>query len=174
MDIIRNRRSIRKYRQGCIPNEDITRMLQAAMRAPSAGNEQPWEFIVMRDKLQMKKITEFHPYASMVKEADSVIVVCGNTKRQKYPYDFWIQDCSAATQNLLLEAEYLGIGAVWLGIHPITEREEGMRALLALPAYVVPLAAIALGYPEEKAPPLDTYLPERVHQESWEKRNNVD
>lgn len=167
MDAIFNRRSVRKYLAKPIPEEDVTTLLKAAMRAPSAGNEQPWEFVVLRRRETMEGIMEFHPYARMLREADCAIVICGNMELQKFPHDYWIQDCSAATQNLLIEAVHLGIGAVWLGIYPIEERYAGMQRLLGLPGHVIPLGAVALGYPSEQPEPMDTYRPERVHLEKW-------
>jgi len=169
METIFKRRSIRKFREGTIPEAAVTNLLKAAMRAPSAGNQQPWEFIVVRNKQRMLEMMEFHPYAKMLAESDCVIIVCGNKSLQKYPYDFWIQDCSAATQNMLLEATHLGIGAVWLGVYPIEERVIGVQKLFDLPSDVIPLCAVALGYPAVEPKAMDTFRQERIHQEKWSK-----
>lgn len=167
---ILGRRSVREYMDQDIPQEEITRLLRAAMRAPSAVNQQPWEFVVLRDRSLMKQIIRFHPYAKMLEQAPCAIVVCGDKQRQPAhvaAYDFWVQDCSAATQNLLLEAVHLGIGAVWLGVYPIEERVKGVQELLGLPEHVVPLSVVSLGYPAQPPQPVDTYQPERVHWEQW-------
>lgn len=167
MEAIFKRRSVRKFTSDQISDQDMEKLLKAAMRAPSAGNEQPWEFVVIRDRENMVKVLEFHPYATMLKKADCAIVVCGNLERKKFPEDYWIQDCSAATQNLLLEAVALGLGAVWLGVYPLKERVSGFQKLLGLPDSVIPLNAVALGYPAEIPEPVDSYLPERIHWDKW-------
>lgn len=169
MKEIFERRSVRKYREETIPEEQLSLLLKAAMRAPSAGDERPWEFVVLRDRARMVDVLEFHPFAFALKEADCAVVVCGNTKLQKFPYEYWIQDCSAATENLLLEAVHLGIGAVWMALYPVEERVAGMKELLKLPEEVIPLNIICLGYPSEEAKPADTFQPERIHRESWGK-----
>lgn len=168
MELFYQRRSVRKYREGRVSEQDMTKLLSAAMQAPSARNEQPWEFVVIRNRETMLGITSFHPYSMMLKEADCAVAVCGNLQRQKYlQYDYWVQDCAAATENLLLEATYLGLGAVWLAIHPIEERVKGLKALLELPENIAPLCVVALGYPAEKPRRRDTYREEYVHFEKW-------
>lgn len=112
MDTIFNRRCVRSYTEEPVSQADVTQLLKAAMRAPSAGNEQPWEFVVLTQRDTMVKMMEFHPYAKMLQATPCVIVVCANLQRSKFPqYDYWVQDCSAATQNILLEAWDLGLGA---------------------------------------------------------------
>ena len=167
MKEIFSRRSIRKFTDEPVSDLHLEKLLRAAMNAPSAGNEQPWEFVVMRDRDSMLKILEFHPYATPLKTAACAVVLCGNTQRQRFSADFWVQDCSAATQNLLLEAEYLGLGAVWMGVYPGANRVEGVQKLLSLPETVIPLCVIALGHPAEHPEPADRYLPERVHFDQW-------
>lgn len=168
MDTIFKRRSVRKYLDKPVEDAQITQLLKAAMRAPSAGNEQPWEFVVLSERDTMVKIMEFHPYAKMLQATPCVIVVCANLQRSKFPeYDYWVQDCSAAAQNLLLEAWDLGLGATWLGVYPIPERVQGMQALLKLPGHVVPLCAVTVGHPAEVPPPADTFDEERIHREQW-------
>jgi nitroreductase len=166
VDTIRNRRSIRKYTAQPVSQELVTRLLEAAMSAPSAGNEQPWEFIVITDRETMQAITKVHPYSQMLKEAPLAIVVCGNLDREKYP-GFWIEDCSAATENILLEAENIGLGGVWLGVYPHDERVKGISELLGLPSSVIPLSLVALGYPAEKKPPAERFDPLRIHTNHW-------
>lgn len=166
VDTIRNRRSIRKYTAQPVPQELVTRLLEAAMSAPSAGNEQPWEFIVITDREVLQAITRVHPYSQMLKEAPLAIAVCGNLEREKYP-GFWVEDCSAATENILLEAEEIGLGGVWLGVYPHDERVKELAELLGLPSSVVPLSIVALGYPAEKKAPAERFDPSRVHTNRW-------
>jgi len=167
MKEIMERRSVRSYTGQPIPEESLQCLLRAAMRAPSAGNAQPWAFIVIRDRDTLDAIQRFHPYASPLKTAPCAIVVCGDLSRQIFP-DFWVQDCSAATENLLLEAVHLGLGAVWMGLYPMQERVDDMSQLLGLPETVVPLGVIAVGFPAQIPPPMDTFHPEYVHYERWE------
>lgn len=166
MDTIFKRRSIRQYTDQDVADEVIEKILRAAMAAPSAGNEQPWHFVVMRDRGRLEAITEFHEYAFMLKQAPVAIAVCADTALEKFD-GFWVQDCSAAVENMLLAATDLGLGSVWLGIHPVPERVDGLARLLNVPRSVVPFAVIALGYPGESRESEDRFLPERIHQEKW-------
>ncbi len=166
LEAILTRRSIRKYLPDPIPPEVVDILLRAAMSAPSAGNQQPWEFIVIDDLGILRKVPQIHPYVAMCHEAPLGIVVCGNTQREKFP-GFWVQDCSAATQNLLLAAHEKGLGAVWTGIHPLEERVKAFRDLLGIPQVVVPLALVVLGYPAQAASPQDRFRAERIHRNQW-------
>ncbi len=167
MNAILKRRSIRKYTDKAISKEAIEKILRAGMSAPSAGNEQPWQFIVVDEKDILKDITKIHPYSQMLKEASHAIVICGDMKLKKFGEDFWIQDCSAAAENMLIMAQALELGAVWLGVYPVKERVEGIGKLLGLPEQVVPFCVISLGYPGEKKNSGDRYNPERVHWNKW-------
>lgn len=168
MKEIFERRSIRKYTAEPVSLEQEEKLLRAAMQAPSAGNEQPWEFIVVRDPETLKKMTKDHPYSTPLLGAPLGILICGDVNKQRFnPYAYWVQDCSAAIQNLLLEAQYLGLGAVWMGLHPIKEREDVLIELFGLPEGVIPLGMIAVGHPAQTVEPVDRYLPERVHREKW-------
>lgn len=166
MEAIYSRRSIRRYEDRKIEAEKIKEILKAAMCAPSAGNEQPWHFICMEDHKSIDRIPEFHPYASMVREASHVVCVCADLNLQLYE-GYWIQDCAAATQNMLLMAQELGIGSVWLGVYPREERIEGLKKLLKLPDNIVPFSLVALGYPAEKKPANSKYFEERIHRNIW-------
>ena len=166
MEGILTRRSIRKFTDKKVPKEIIDELLKAAMQAPSAGNNQPWEFIVIDDRKLLVKVPEFHPYSKMLKEAPLAILICAHVKTEKY-CDYWVQDCSAATQNLLLAAHAKGLGAVWLGIYPIQERVAGIQELVDLPADIVPLSLIAIGYPAEKKEPADRFKKEKVRYNKW-------
>jgi nitroreductase len=166
LEAILTRRSVRKYDSRPVADELVTELLRAAMAAPSAGNQQPWHFIVVRDRALLDGIADFHPYGAMTRQAALAIVVCADLRLEQRP-GFWVQDCSAATQNLLLAAHARGLGAVWLGVHPRPERVEATRALFSLPEHVVPLAIVPLGYPAETPSPTDRYDPRRVHLDRW-------
>jgi nitroreductase len=136
------------------------------MAAPSAGNQQPWEFIVVTDRDLLDKITKVHPYAKMLLGAPAAIIVCGNTNREKHA-GFWVQDCSAAVENMLLEATHQGLGSVWLGVHPRQDRVDGLKKLFNMPESVIPLAVVALGYANEQPTPVDRFNPAYVHRNGW-------
>lgn len=166
MDAILNRTSIRKYKDIKISDEIVEDLLRAGMQAPSAGNEQPWEFIVLRNKETMKKITEIHPYSKMLLDADVAIVVCGDKAKEVYN-GYWVQDCSAATENILIEVTEKGLGAVWLGVYPEEERVENLKKLLGLPESVIPLSIIPVGYSDEKKEAVNRFNKERIHYDRW-------
>jgi nitroreductase len=165
-EAIRTRRSIRAYTDQDVSDELVRHLLEAAMMAPSAGNEQPWHFVVIRDRATLDEIPSFHPHSGMLKHAPLAVLICGDETLEKYK-GYWVQDCSAATQNLLLEAHARGLGAVWLGIHPIDERVAGMRKLLGMPDHVIPFALISIGWPAEEKGRQDRFDETRVHQDRW-------
>ena len=167
MKEIFERRSVRTYTDRDITPDEEEMLLRAGMQAPSAGNERPWHFIVIRSRDTMQKINESQPYAKMLEKAPLCIAVCGDRRAQSFPFDFWVQDCSAAIQNMLLEAEHLGLGGVWLGVYPVPERVGNISALLGLPEDVLPLGLLAFGQPAGHPEPADRFLPERVHKETW-------
>ncbi len=165
-DPVLDRRSIRKYTAQPVDDRTVERLLKAAMSAPSAGNQQPWQFVVIRDARTKERIPQVHPYSAMVPNAPVVILVCGDPEGIQWP-GYWVQDCAAATENLLIEACALGLGAVWLGVHPLEEREEGVRRLLGIPDRIVPFALVPVGYPAEQKPSSGRYDAARVHREAW-------
>ena len=165
-DPVLSRRSIRKYTDTPVDDDVVERLLRAAMAAPSAGNQQPWQFVVLRDREAMRAITDVHPYSKMLPQAPVAVLVCGDPARCKWP-QMWEQDCAAATENLLVEAELLGLGAVWLGVHPLAERVEGIRGLLGIPETVVPFALVPIGHPAERKAPADRFDAARVHHDRW-------
>jgi len=166
MQEIINRRSIRSYRDEAVTEEQVEQILRAAMAAPSAGNQQPWEFVVVTDRALLVKISEVHPHAKMLLEAPAAILVCGDTNREKHA-DFWVQDCSAAVQNMLLEATHQALGSVWLGVYPRQDRVDGLKKLFNLPKSVIPFAVVALGYATNQPSPVDRYNPNYVHRNGW-------
>ncbi|MDY0109510.1 MAG: nitroreductase family protein [Candidatus Krumholzibacteria bacterium] len=166
IDAILTRRSIRTYLDQPVSDEHIEILLRAGMAAPSAGNQQVWEFVVIDDRALLEAIPTAHPYAQMCAKAPLCIAVCADPSREKYS-GFWVQDCSAATQNILLAAHALGLGAVWLGIAPGGDRAHQVADLLKLPAGIEPLALIAVGYPDEALDPDDRYDPDKTHHNQW-------
>ena len=165
MEAILSRRSIRRYTDKPVPEELIKQLLVAAMSAPSANNQQPWQFVIIDDRRILDEIPRFHPYSHMLREASWAIAVCGDNDLALSGY--WVQDCSAATQNILLAAHALGLGAVWLGVHPNEKREKEVQKLLGLPEHVKPLCLISIGYPAEKKSPSNRYNESRVHHNRW-------
>ena len=166
IEAIMTRRSIRKYANNRVPEDLVKQLLHAAMAAPSAANEQPWHFVVITDRGIMAQVPSFHPHSHMLKEAALAILVCSDGSLELMK-GRGVLDCSAATQNLLLAAHALGLGAVWLGIYPVEERMNGIRKLLNMPSRVVPVALVSLGYPDERLREEDRYKPERVHYQRW-------
>ncbi len=166
LDCIHTRRSIRKYEDKDVPDDLIKQILNAAMTAPSAGNQQPWQFIVIKDRVVLGKITEFHEYAQMCKDVHLAILVCADTTSLRHE-GMWEQDCSAATQNILLSAHALGLGAVWCGVYPRDAKMNGFSKLLGIPEKIIPFALIPIGYPLQKSSKVDRYKKEKVHKDKW-------
>lgn len=158
------RRSIRKYTSKPVSKKNIKTMLEAAMAAPSSSNRKPWHFIVVTDRRTLDRLAKVHPYGKMLSEAPLCIAVCGDkTISPRY----WVQDCSAAAENLLLSATALGIGAVWLGVHPREERVNPIRKVLNIPENIIPLNLISIGHPAEDKEPRTQYDELRVHRGQW-------
>lgn len=160
------RRSVRSFEKFPVDEELIRRIIEAGMMAPSAGNQQPWQFVVITDPGILAKIPEVHPYGGMAVDAPVSILVCGDLSLERHK-GFWVQDCSAAIQNMLLAAHALGLGSVWTGIHPREDRVAGFRRLLNLPDHVVPLALLPIGHPGQKTGRVERFQADRVHQNKW-------
>ncbi|GFH62261.1 MAG: putative NAD(P)H-dependent FMN reductase [Candidatus Desulfovibrio kirbyi] len=160
------RRSIRVFTPEPVSDDDVTVMLKAAMLAPSANNCQPWHFVVIRDKKVRGAFAERHPYAKMAAESPVVIVVCGNTAEEK-PHGFWVQDCSAATQNLMLAARGRNLGTVWCGLYPVEDRAALARDILHLPDGVIPLSLVAVGHTTQPFFEADRFKKNRIHYDTW-------
>lgn len=158
------RRSIRQYTSERIGAKELKTLLEAAMAAPSASNRKPWHFIIITDRGILDELAKVHPYGSMLAEAPLGIAVCGDTHISPR---YWVQDCSAATENLLLAAAALGLGAVWLGVHPRERRVNAIRKVLKIPENIVPLNLISIGHPAEEKEPRTQYNEDRVHHEYW-------
>lgn len=166
MEAILTRRSIRRYTDRPVPDQVIKELLEAAMSAPSAKDERPWHFVVVRDRKVLDEIPHHHPYAQMLKQAPVAIVVCADLRLDVCD-GFWVQDCSAATENILIAAQAKGLGAVWVGIYPVEDRVRAMRRILGMPEHVVPLALVPVGYPAEHKPPANRYDTARIHYDRW-------
>jgi nitroreductase len=160
------RRSIRRFTGENVPDEDVKKLLEAAMAAPSACNQQPWHFVVIRSRDTFNGIMQIQPYTKMLGKASLAVVVCADPELQTCP-GFWVQDCSAATENLLLAVHAMGYGATWCGVYPNDDVVWKMRELLGLPKQVYPLCVVAIGVPDEEKQPADRYSEERVHREKW-------
>ena len=163
IELSKQRRSIRKFSDKKVSDELIEQLLISAMAAPSARNMQPWEFYVLKSvkkQNEIKSVSKNYDYNSTLS-----IVVCGNKQRTltQNDNDFWIQDCSAAIENILLAATSLGLGAVWCGAFPVVERSEAIKKVLNVNDNIVPLAVIQLGYPAEEKDLRSQYNKEYIH-----------
>ena len=166
------RRSVRQFDTRLIEEEKIEKILRAGMQAPSAKNQQPWEFIVVTDKAVLKEMSEFSPYAKMLPQAAAAVVVLSRT--EGVSLDYSPQDLGAATENILLEAVSLGLGGVWMGCMPGRERMDFIARLLKIPDNILPFGVVALGYPlnEDANRFIDRYDPKRVHIGVYGGRND--
>lgn len=170
IEIIKSRKSVRHYVENKdVSDKDIFIMLEAAMAAPSAANKQPWEFIVLKDKAMINKVAKVLPYGGFLKFAPLAVVVAGNMDRTlpDKERDFWIQDTSAATQNLLLAAESLGLGAVWTGVYPMQDRVNDLSEILELPKNIIPFSVIIIGYPTGIDKPKNKYNKSYIHVDKF-------
>ncbi|MCK9431812.1 MAG: nitroreductase family protein [Candidatus Omnitrophica bacterium] len=163
------RKSVRAYQPGEVTPEQLMLLVRAGMAAPTAVDRRPWDFIVITDKEVLKKIAAAMPYAKMALEAPAAIVVTGDLNRQFGGKDasFWMLDCSAASENILLAAESMGLGAVWTGVFPDPERIRALRKILGIPENVVPLNFIPVGLPSGKDKPKDKFNPQQIHENHW-------
>ena len=170
---ILSRTSVRAYTDQKVEKDKIEKLLRAAMAAPTAVNKQPWHFVVIEDKHVLEQIAEEIPTAKMAARAPLAITVCGDMEKalDGEGRDFWIQDASAATENLLLAAHAMGLGAVWTSVYPIKDKVEATRALLKLPETIVPLGTIVIGYPKETPQPKDKWKPENVSYNTFGGKN---
>jgi len=164
------RRSIRKYTDQPVDEATLTLLLQAAMAAPTATNSQPWEFIVVTEKETMYRIRGKLLFARY--NAPAAMIVCGNPSvaNSSSGERYWVQDCSAATENILIAATALGLGTVWIGIHPLPSLIKPIREILSIPEQVTPLATIYVGYPAEEKPARTQYDEHRVYWQKYEPR----
>jgi len=163
LDLIKKRRSIRKYTDESISDADIRTLLEAAMAAPSADNLQPWEFVVVEDRALRQTLSQTHPWSKMCADAPVVFAVCVHSRRSNH----WIEDASAATENLLLAATALDLGAVWIGIYPNASHESHVREALDIPSSLRVLCLIPVGHPAESKPSDTKYDEDKVHYDGY-------
>jgi nitroreductase len=166
LDMIYTRRSIRVFERQKVDKNILTDLLKAAMAAPSASNSRPWEFIVVTDQEKLRELQSKIKYGKY--NAPAAVVVCANLSiaQNESAFRFWVQDCSAATENLLIAAAGMGLGTVWTGAYPKEDVMETLRKILGIPAEIFPLNLIYVGYPAEEKEPRTQYEENRVH---WEK-----
>lgn len=165
---IMTRTSVRKFTDRSISKDTLETIVKAGMAAPTAVNKQPWDFVVVTERQVLDSLMANHPYSNL-STATAAIIVCGNMEKamEGDGQAYWIQDCSAATENILLAAHALGLGAVWCGVYPMQDRIVPVRKTLKLPSYVTPLNIISMGYPAEDPQPKDKWNPANVHYQQW-------
>ena len=163
---IRTRRSVREYTEASVADKDIDILLRAAMAAPSANNTQPWEFVVIKDRKKIQDGVAKTVFPALAKDAPLAILACVNTTLEGLK-DSGVLALSASTQNILLAAHALGLGAVWTASYPREERMQKMRNYLGIPENIIPMALVVIGYPKALPAPADRFNPARVHQEKW-------
>lgn len=170
IETIMTRTSIRSFTDRAVSADTVEILLRAGMAAPTAVNLQPWHFVVVNDRAKIDELGGNGRQSQMWHESPLVIVVCGNMEKamEGVGQAFWVQDCSAATENILLAAHSLGLGAVWTGCYPIEERVANISQVLGLPEHIVPLCAIVMGYPNESPQPKDKWKPENVSYNGFE------
>lgn len=161
---IMTRTSVRKYTNEAVSKANIETMLRAGMAAPTAVNKQPWHFVVVTDREQLNALAAANRGTGMAAKAPLAIVVCGDMQKtlSGVGQDFWVQDCSAATENILLAANALGLGAVWTGLYPNEDRAKAVRDVVKAPEHIVPLCVIVIGHPADNPTPKDKWKPENV------------
>ena len=166
---IMTRTSIRAFTDQPVDEATIEKILRAGMAAPTAVNKQPWAFVVVNDRKQMERLREVHPFAQMLKSAQLAIIVCGDMERALPgpTQSYWIQDASAATENILLAAHGLGLGAVWCGVYPNQDVLPKVKEVLEMPSNIIPLNIIPIGYPAQAPQPKDKWKPENIHYNRW-------
>lgn len=169
LDNIASRTSIRSYRPQTVGADTVELLLRAAMAAPSARNRQPWAFIVVDDKELLQQLADSLPYAQCAAQAPLAIVVCGDLTKSDgaINHGWWVQDAAAATENLLLAAHAVGLGAVWTGVYSYEDRVRAVQSVLKLPRRVVPLNVIPIGYPAENPAPKQKWDPAKVRRNGW-------
>ena len=163
LDVIFRRRSIRAYTGRPVTQEEIRSLLEAGMAAPSGSNRRPWHFVVVTDPAVLRALAQAHPYGRMLAGAALAVAVCGDPSASAW----WVQDCSAATENILVAAVALGLGGVWLGCHGSPERESAVRAVLGIPGTIGVLSLLSIGSPAEEKEPRTQFDPACVHAEAW-------
>lgn len=170
MENILSRKSVRSYTDRPVSREQLDTLVRAAMAAPTGRDMRPWRFVVINERETLKALSDSLPFAKMLPEAQAAIVVCGDmsvTDKEGNPSRNWSFDCSAATENLLLMAESMGLGAVWTGVYPYEERIKAVKNALNLPENIVPFNLIPVGYPKGAPQPKDKFDQSNIHYNVW-------
>lgn len=169
VETIMTRTSVRTYSERPVSKETVDTLLRAAMAAPSAVNKQPWRIVVIDNRETLQYISENFSSMTMANTAQLAIVMCGDMSAtlDGDAHDYWVEDVSAATENLLLAAHAVKLGAVWCGIYPKKDRVATFSKLLNLPGNIVPMACVCIGYPAGDQAPKDKWKPENIHYNSW-------
>jgi len=170
LSVIHQRKSVRNYTEESVAPDQLETLVKAGFAAPTARNRQPWEFIVITDRETLNRLAEGLRLGKMLASAPAAIAVCGNSNEflEDEDREMWIQDCSAAAQNMLLAAEGLNLGAVWVGVLPGKQRMEHVAQVLKLPDRIIPLCIVSVGHPTGFEKPKDKYRPTKVHFQAWE------
>ena len=166
---ILSRKSVRDYTSQSVSRDTLELLARVAMSAPTAKNMQPWAFIIIDDKATLNQLAEKLPYAKMLPKAPAAIVVCGDLSKAlpDESQALWIQDCSNASENLLIAVQALGLGAVWTSAYPDPERNAAVKTVLNLPDHIIPLNVIPIGYPAKNEPAKDKWKPENIRWNHW-------
>lgn len=169
LNLILSRRSVREFTEKNIDEAAIIKILKAGMAAPSEMDRRLWEFVIINEREKLDLLGNKLPYAKMLKKADIAISVCGDVTKMpaNRGEDYWVQDCSAATQNILLAAHSLGLGAVWTAVYPSEERVTIVKNTLKIPDKIIPLNIIPIGFPADNQKPKDKWNPEKIHYNYW-------
>jgi nitroreductase len=169
LENIQSRKSVRNYTGEPVTKACLLALLKAGMAAPSARNRQPLAFVAVTERKILDALGEGLPYTKMLFKAGACIVVCGDTTvdLQQGATDLWYQDAAAATENILLAAEAMRLGAVWAALYPMAERENHVRKLIKLPPSVTPFSIIPVGHPTGQDQPRDKFKAEKIHWERW-------
>ena len=168
LNVIYTRRSVRSFTSEAVSKDDLMKLLRAGMSAPSAVNVQPWSFVVVTGRQTLDKLCEHLPYAKMLDKAGAAIVVCGILdKDEVYSKQYWVMDCSAATQNILLAAHAIGLGSVWTAVYPDMDRVKTVREILNIPDNIIPLNVLPIGVPKGTGQAIDKFNEENIRWEKW-------
>lgn len=167
IDLLLSRRSIRHYKNESVDKGVMIELVKAGMAAPSAFNQQPWEFVLVKEKEVLEKIAKRHPFSSMAQYAAGFIIVCGNPGLDKRDLGMWPQDCAAATENILLAAHALNLGAVWIGVYPNKEHMTVFHKICQIPNDIVPFSGVCFGIPDTSKDSADRFDESRIHWDFW-------
>jgi len=168
LTVIHNRKSVRNYTGKSVTQNQLEILLRAAMAAPSAVNCQPWEFIVVTERKTLDKLGDVLPYAKMIYKAGAAIIVCGiSSKAHKQMVEYAVIDSTLASENILLAAEALGLGAIWTAAYPYPDRMESVRSILNIPSDVIPLNVIPIGHPTGEDVSKKKFDSKKIHSETW-------